>query len=68
MKVKENEVPMKNEKYMGVCTPNKGDWVVIVNDRIVACDKNPKNIVAVADKYPNSAIITKEPSTQNCYY
>jgi hypothetical protein len=62
------EVPMKNEITTETCTPNKGDWVVIVDNRIVACDKNPKKIVAVADKYPNSAIITKEPSTQNCYY
>lgn len=50
------------------CTPKKGDWVVMVNDRIIACDRNPRNIVHIADKYPDKAIITKEPSTNNCYY
>lgn len=50
------------------CKPNKGDWVVIVDDKIVACDRNPKNIIHVADKFPDKAIIAKEPTTNNCYY
>ena len=47
--------------------PKKGEWVVIVGDKIIASDRNAKKIVAIADEYPG-AVISKEPTTNACYY
>ncbi len=51
-----------------VCVPKKGDWVVVVSNKVIACDRSAKNIMPIADKYPDKAIITKEPTSNNCYY
>ncbi|MCK4757031.1 MAG: hypothetical protein KAS67_01120 [Thermoplasmata archaeon] len=57
---------MKKEEQ---CIPKKGDWVVIVKDKIVACESNPKDLMVIADKYPpEDVIIAKEPSSNYCYY
>lgn len=49
--------------------PKSGDWVILVNDRVVACDKNVKKIMKIAGEYEGEEyIISKEPSSNHCYY
>lgn len=51
------------------CTPKKGDWVLLIDDVVVACNKSALKIMELADKYSDSkVVISKEPSSKYCYY
>ena len=51
------------------CTPKKGDWVLLIDDDVVACNKSALKIMELADKYSDSkVVISKEPSSKYCYY
>lgn len=51
------------------CVPKKGDWVLLINDSVVACDKSALKIMKLADKYGDQeVVIAKEPSSNHCYY
>jgi hypothetical protein len=51
------------------CVPKKGDWVLLINDDVVACDKNAKKIMKIANQYTDSeVVISKVPSSSHCYY
>ncbi len=51
------------------CVPKKGDWVLLINDSVVACNKSALKIMKLADKYGDQeVVIAKEPSSNHCYY
>ena len=51
------------------CVPKKGDWVLLKDDKIIACDENIAKIMKIADEYRSSnVVIAKEPSSTHCYY
>ncbi len=51
------------------CVPKKGDWVLLINDNVIACDRDVKKIMEMADRYSKKeVVIAKEPSSSHCYY
>lgn len=46
-----------------------GEWVILVDDKIVAHDKDAKVIFDLMKKYDDeNAVVSKEPSGQYCFY
>ena len=53
----------------GECHPKEGDWVILKDDNIIACDDNPKRLMDMIFKSSDSTLVlSKQPSSNNCYY
>jgi len=51
------------------CVPKPGDWVLLKDDNVIACDKDARKIMELAQDYePGEVVVSKEPISQYCYY
>lgn len=49
--------------------PKGGDWVILMNDKIVECDSDIGKILQKAKKYQIEKItVSKVPSADYCFY
>lgn len=47
----------------------KGDWVLLRNDTPIASDSDLSKILKEYERHgENEVVISKEPSSENCYY
>ncbi|MEM2870707.1 MAG: hypothetical protein QW379_09900 [Thermoplasmata archaeon] len=49
--------------------PEPGEWVLLRDDEIIACDSDVARLMELARRYsPGEVVISKEPVSQHCYY